>query len=154
MGVSSAAVVDAGNYAWQWESSDHPLLTAEQETMLDVTIDEVRRSPLSSAVTKGGRSAVWRYLVAAQWQLEPTQGRRVSWYFVDTLEWRKSQSVDTILDAAQRYAFLPEAKLFVRGKCLRNRPLIWLHLGRENNSADPESNIRFLIYTVVSFERG
>jgi len=120
--------------------------------LLDKTIEEVRNSPLcSDAVGRGGRSAVLRYLEAAQWKAEPTKGKRVSDYFIDTLRWRSELNVDTILERASTFEYeAASGKLFVRGSSLLGRPLIWLHVGRENNGADPEANIQFLIYTVVS----
>ena len=135
---------------WGWEG-EPPSLTQKQSAMLEATIDEVQASPLCSSVKiDAARSAVWRYLVAAQWRLEPVAGRRVSDFFIDTLKWRIDEGVDDILARAQ--TFRTEAtsgKLFVRGTCLRKRPLIWVHLGRENNALDPEANVSFLIYTVV-----
>lgn len=143
---------DGNNTAWQWESADPPsVLTEEQNHMLDVAIEEVRKSPLSSTITHGGRSAIWRYLHAARWRSE-ISGKRVSTYFLETLEWRKLLGIDGVLEDGQAASLLAEAatgKLFVRGTCLLHRPLIWFHLGRENNALDPESNVRFLIYTVV-----
>lgn len=144
---------DENDAAWQWESPDPPAeLTEEQNQMLDVVIEEVRRSPLSSAVTHGGRSAIWRYLNAARWGTE-LSGKRVSSYFLETLEWRKLLAIDRVLEDKEHAAsLLKEAatgKLFVRGTCLFHRPLIWLHLGRENNALDPVSNVRLLVYTVV-----
>lgn len=152
MGVPVSPVDDdrLKQQQWGWEG-EPPSLTAKQSAMLETTIDEVRASPLcSSAKIIAGRSAVWRYLVAAQWRLEPVGGRRVSDFFIDTLKWRLDEGVDDILEQAK--TFRTEAasgKLFVRGTCLTKRPLIWVHLGRENNALDPEANVRFLIYTVV-----
>lgn len=150
MGMSTSPVV-VDDLTWGWES-ETPSLTAEQSAMLDITIDEVRSSPLFSNVSiKAGRSAVWRYMEGAQWRLEPVGGKRVSEFVLETLRWRKQEGVDNVLDRA--HSFSTEAasgKLFVRGACQLNRPLIWLHLGRENNVLDPEANVRFLIYTVVS----
>lgn len=94
---------------------------------------------------------MWRYLEGAQWRVEPVRGKRVSAFFLETLEWRKEQGVDDILDRAESFASeASSGKLFVRGTCLEGRPLIWVHLGRENNAMDPEANVRFLLYTVVS----
>lgn len=136
---------------WGWEG-EAPSLSPEQTALLDSTIAEVRQNPLCSGVdAAGGRSAVWRYLEGAQWRAEPTRGKRVSDYFVETLEWRAQGEVDTIL--GRGHTFEDEAasgKLFVRGSSLLGRPLIWLHAGRENNALDPEANIRLLVYTVVS----
>lgn len=143
--------------AWQWEIPNHPpaMLTADQEAMLDAIIEEVQRSPASYAVAHGGRAAVWRYLEAARWQPE-VSGKPLSTYFLETLEWRESLGVDSILDRDENTtkSLLSEArsgKMFVRGTCLLGRPLIWIHLGRERLE-EPESNLRFLIYTVVSFQ--
>lgn len=143
----------ADSSAWGWECDDAeaPSLTAEQSAMLDQTVDEVRDSPLCVRIEKGGRSAVWRYLEGAQWRIEPVRGKRVSAFFLETREWRTEQGVEDILDRAQSFAGeAASGKLFVRGTCLKGRPLIWVHLGRENNVLDPEANIRFLLYTVVS----
>lgn len=138
---------------WEWERGYYcpPDLTHEQEAMLTVAIREVQEaSPLSSDI-KGGRSWVWRYMEGAQWRQEPVRGKRVSSFFVDTLEWRQRGNVDSVLDRA--LSFVDEAgsgKFFVRGRCRLGRPLIWVHLGRENNASDPQANISYLIYTVVS----
>eukprot|EP00752_Nemacystus_decipiens_P011132 g9892.t1 len=146
-GTAGMAVTAAKPWGWDGEA---PVLSPEQTALLDSTIAEVRASPLcTDAVARGGRSAVWRYLEGAQWREEPTRGKRVSEYFVETLAWRAEAGVDTVLDRG--LTFEEEAasgKLFVRGSCLQGRPLIWLHAGRENNALDPEANIRFLIYTV------
>lgn len=151
MGVELAA---AGGAGWGWEAQPPPSLSDEQLGMLELTMDEVRDSPLSRDVDpKGGRSAIWRYLEAAQWRLEPARNKRVSEFFLDTLQWRQEEQVGDILLTPG--AFLSEAdsgKLFVRGRCLLGRPLIWVHLGRENNALDPEANVRFLIYTLVRRE--
>lgn len=143
--------VDSGNERWGWEG-EPPTLTEKQSALLEATIDEVRASPLSSSVkVDGARSAVWRYLVAAQWRLEQAGGKRVSDFFVDTLKWRQEEGVDGILAQAQTFGSeASSGKLFVHGTCVMKRPLIWFHLGRENNALDPEANVRFLIYTVVS----
>lgn len=141
---------------WGWEGEAPGVLSPEQTALLDSTIAEVRASPLcSDAVAQGGRSAVWRYLEGAQWRAEPTRGKRVSDYFIETLAWRAEGGVDTVLQRGPAFeAEAASGKLFVRGSSLLGRPLIWLHAGRENNALDPEANIRFLIYTVVSFESG
>lgn len=136
---------------WGWEG-EPPSLTAEQSAMLDVVIGEVRTSPLFSGGVDAntGKSAVWRYLEGAQWNVEPARGKRVSAFFLDTLQWRRDEDVDGLL--ARALSFESEAtsgKLFVRGSCHLNRPLIWLHLGRENNALDPDANVRFLVYTLV-----
>ena len=143
--------VDSGNERWGWEG-EPPTLTEKQSALLEATIDEVRASPLSSSVkVDEARSAVWRYLVAAQWRLEQAGGKRVSDFFVDTLKWRQEEGVDGILAQAQTFGSeASSGKLFVHGTCVMKRPLIWFHLGRENNALDPEANVRFLIYTVVS----
>lgn len=140
-----------GMEPWGWERGP-PSLSAEQTAMLDSTIAEVRAHPLcSDAVAQGGRSAVWRYLEGAQWREEPTRGKRVSDYFIETLEWRAKGNIDSVLERGKLFeAEAASGKLFVKGHSLLGRPLIWLHAGRENNALDPEANIRFLIYTVVS----
>lgn len=138
---------------WGWEG-EAPSLSAEQTALLDLTLAEVRANPLCSdavAVAQGGRSAVWRYLEAAQWREEPTRGKRVSAYFIETLEWRAAGDVDTLLERGLTFeAEAASGKLFVRGSSLLGRPLIWLHAGREISGLEPEANIRFLVYTVVS----
>lgn len=150
-GAAGMEIAAQHHQPWGWEGQE-PALAPDQTALLDLTIAEVRASPLcTDAVTRGGRSAVWRYLEAAQWREEPTRGKRVSEYFVETLEWRAEGKVDTVLKRA--HTFEGEAasgKLFVRGSSLLGRPLIWVHAGRENNGLDPEANVRFLIYTVVS----
>eukprot|EP00904_Undaria_pinnatifida_P009720 jgi/Undpi1/5879/HiC_scaffold_2.g01153.m1 len=135
--------VDSGNERWGWEG-EPPTLTEKQSALLEATIDEVRASPLSSSVkVDGARSAVWRYLVAAQWRLEQAGGKRVSDFFVDTLKWRQEEGVDGILAQAQTFGSeASSGKLFVHGTCVMKRPLIWFHLGRENNALDPEANER------------
>lgn len=142
---------------WGWEG-EAPVLSPDQTALLDSTIAEVRASPACSGaalVAQGGRSAVWRYLEGAQWREEPTGGTRVSDYFIETLKWRAEGHVDTILDRGVTFeAEAASGKLFVRGSSLLGRPLIWLHAGRENNALEPEANIRFLIYTVVSSKQG
>ncbi|CAM9375536.1 unnamed protein product, partial [Hapterophycus canaliculatus] len=68
---------------------------------------------------------LWRYLEGAQWRLEPVRGKRVSDFFLETLEWRKENQVDSVFDRAR--SFETEAasgKLFVRGFSLLGRPLI------------------------------
>lgn len=136
---------------WGWEGGEEPSLNEEQSEMLDITVGEIMASPLSAGVKPDeGKSAVWRYMEGAQWRLEPVRGRRVSSYFLETLEWRKQENVDSVLDRAD--SFKREAatgKLFVRGTCLLGRPLIWVHLGRDDGKLDPEADVRFLIYTVV-----
>lgn len=151
--TTAAALLDA----WQWEIPNHPpaMLTADEEAILDATIEEVQRSPASCAVAHGGRTAVWRYLEAARWQPE-VSGKPVSTYFLETLEWRESLGVDSILDCDENTinSLLPETRsggMFVRGTCLLGRSLIWIHLGRKRVE-EPESNLRFLIYTVVSIQ--
>ena len=143
------AAAEAGT-EWVWEA-DPPSLTAEQSEMLDITIREVLASPLSAGVDpKGAKFEVWRYMEAAQWRLEPARGKRVSSFFLETLEWRKKERVDSVMDRAD--SFKREAttgKLFVRGTCYLGRPLIWAHLGRDGDDLDPEADVRFLIYTVV-----
>lgn len=153
MGVPVSPVDDdrLKQQQWGWEG-EPPSLTTNQSALLEETIEEVRASPLCSSVKiNAGKSAVWRYLVAAQWRLEPVAGKRVSDFFIDTLKWRIDEGVDRILEQAQTFGTeASSGKLFVRGTCLTKRPLIWVHLGRENNALDPEANVRFLIYTVVS----
>lgn len=139
---------------WPWDPTYYrPEVNEDQEALLTEAIKEIQEiSPLSTGV-KGGRSWVWRYLEGTQWLQEPVRGKRVSSFFVDTLEWRERENVDNILERPSD--FIDEAasgKLFVGGKCLQGRPLIWAHLGRENNVLDPEANVRYLIYTVVSRE--
>eukprot|EP00903_Cladosiphon_okamuranus_P007085 g6885.t1 len=141
----------AADKPWGWEG-EAPVLSPEQTALLDSTVAEVRASPACSnaaAVVQGGRSAVWRYLEGAQWREEPSRGKRVSDYFIDTLKWRAEGDVDTVLERGLTFeSEAASGKLFVRGYSLLGRPLIWLHVGRENNALDPEANIRFLIYTV------
>lgn len=140
---------------WTWEGGQPSAeLTPEQMEMLELTIDEVRDSPLcaSDAIAEGGRSAIWRYLEGASWRLEPAaRGKRVSDFFLETLQWRKDGDVDTILDRAHSFeAEAASGKLFVRGCSLLGRPLIWVHAGREScDEPDPEADVQFLIYTVV-----
>lgn len=137
---------------WKWEPGYyHPRLTDEQEAMLDATIKEVQQESTLSLDVQGGRSWVWRYMEGAQWRREPVRGKRVSSFFIDTLEWRQRENVDEVLDRAQDFAAeAASGKLFVRGQCLCGRSLIWVHLGRENNAVDPEENVRYLVYTLVS----
>lgn len=150
--LTEGANVDTASTSaeWGWEKEE-PSLTEEQSEMLDITVGEIMASPLSAGVKPAeGMSAVWRYMEGAQWRLEPVRGRRVSSYFLETLEWRKHKMVDSVLDRAE--SFKREAatgKLFVRGTCLLGRPLIWVHLGRDKGKLDPEADVRFLIYTLV-----
>ncbi|CAM9517880.1 unnamed protein product [Scytosiphon promiscuus] len=144
-------MTDKESREWTWEDPEtKPTLTVLQEDMLEQTISEARASPLcSDAVAKGGKTVLWRYLEGAQWRLEPVRGKRVSDFFLETLEWRKEKQVDSVLDRA--LSFKTEAasgKLFVRGTSLLGRPLIWVHAGRESDVDDPEANVQFLIYTV------
>lgn len=145
---------EQGRVEWGWESNRPPTLTSEQTAMLDTTIAEVRASPLSCEVKPtGGRSAVWRYLEAAQWRIEPVRGKRVSDFFLDTCTWRKAEGVDGILDTSGSFADeAASGKMFVTGTSLAGQPLIWVYPFRENNAADPEANIKLLIYTMVRLE--
>lgn len=155
--TASSSAVEAAQ-SWEWDSCYYiPRLTEDQEALLDITIAEIQQQqPTCSSVSiKEGRSAAWRYMEGAQWRLEPVRGKRVSTFFLETLKWREREDVDSVLDVRRAHEmFAGEAatgKLFVRGSCLHGRPLIWVHLGRENNALDPEANVKFLVYTVVSF---